>query len=500
MDDRRFDREQDAELESLLAESLSTPPPDVLIPEITPWRQAMNRVLTGLALSSITLNFLWLDTILPTVGMVLLLLGLRTLRQENRYFKLWWMINLPLSGWSIFCLLRRAVPGSQSFFALPAVQALGYTGLVLQILKVFFLWRGLKAIHRKTGLPPRDCGESLMVWYGVVIVLALIQYQGWLLGLPVFIAYFFILRDLYRLSGLLEEAGYTVQPAPVRIPDRILAQGILAVLAVGFAVCYLFLNRFPMDWRPVDQAEHSQVTKLEQHLLELGFPEDVLADLAPEDILACEGAVRVVSDVSWEELEEYYNAKGPKITSVAVELAGERERWRIFHHFALREAPRRGTYAIQLWPTWRDVYEGWSQSLGTTFTGRVLYDRDGTTFWSPYFFLGSETYTSNSIFWGPRTNTDVFASFSLPRKGENHRGYVCYEAAENQDGYIINSWFNFVQPTGFFQYPCLSAQEWQMEGHFNGYTAPFLYIQDALQFYPNDVDVVGTYGVYGVYG
>lgn len=499
MDDRRFDQGQDTELESLLAESLSAPPPDVLISEITPWRQAMNRVLTGLALTSITLNFLWLDTILPTIGMVLLLLGLRTLRQENRYFKLWWMINLPLSGWSIFCLLRRAVPGSQSFFALLPIQVLSYTGLALQIVKVFFLWRGLVAIHRKTGLPPRDCGGALLVWYGIVTVLALLNYQGWLLSLPVFIAYFLILRDLYRLSGLLEEAGYTVRSAPVRIPDRILVQGILAVLAVGLAVCYLFLNRFPMDWRPVDQAEHSQVAELEQHLLELGFPEEVLADLTPEDILACDGAVRVVSDVSWEELEEYY-AKAPKITGVAVELAGERERWRIFHHFALQEAPRRGTYAIQLWPIWWGGSEGWFQSMGTTYTGRVLYDRNGAALWSPYFFLGSETYTADTIFWGPQTNTDVFASFSLPRDGENHRGYVCYEAAESYDGYIINSWFNFVQPTGWFQYPCLSAQEWRMAGHFNGYAAPYLYIQDALQFYPNDVDVAGVYGVYGVYG
>ena len=76
MDDRRLDKEQtpDLELERLLAESLSAPPPDDILTEITPWRQAMNRTLAGLALSSITLNFLWLDTILPTIGMVLLLL------------------------------------------------------------------------------------------------------------------------------------------------------------------------------------------------------------------------------------------------------------------------------------------------------------------------------------------------------------------------------------------------------------------------------------------
>ena len=45
MDDRRFDKEPDLELEDLLADSLSAPPPDDLLTEITPWRQAMNRIL-----------------------------------------------------------------------------------------------------------------------------------------------------------------------------------------------------------------------------------------------------------------------------------------------------------------------------------------------------------------------------------------------------------------------------------------------------------------------
>lgn len=494
MDDRRFDHEPD-ELESLLAESLSAPPPDSLITEITPWRQAMNRALTGLALASVTLNFLWLDYLLPSVSYIQLLLGLRVLRRENGFFKTWWAVNLVRSGWWFFCLLRNAVPGSQSFFALAPFKALRYVFLALQFVQLFCLWRGLKAIQRKAGLTPQSSGGGLIVWNLIVVGLGLMGYSGWLLGLPVLIAYVCIFRGLYRLSKELDEAGYAVRTAPVRMPDQALVRGITAVLIAGLLFCYLFLNRFPMDWKPVDPAEHSQAAELEAKLLELGFPEEVLADLAPEDLLACEGALRVVSDVFEYPRDDYRDSPDEvtlRITGVAVELEGEREKWRIFHHFTLLEKPRRGTYAIQLWPTWKLIYEGWAPSERPT-TGRVLYDKGGTAYASPYYFLDSETYTADTFFWGQQTSTDVFASFSLPRSGENHRGYVSYETVERRNGYIIDSWCNFVQPTGWFQYPVRSAQEWRMAGYWNGESQPFRYIQSALQFYPRTVDEEGVF-------
>lgn len=494
MDDRRFDQEQD-ELETLLAESLSSPPPDGLLSEITPWRRAMDRVLTGLALTTIHLNFLWLDYLLPTIGYVQLLLGLRVLRRENGFFKTWWAVSLVQSALWYFCLLRNAVPGSQAFFALPSLQALVYIGLALRFVQLFCLWRGLRAVQRKAGMPAEAGGGGLIVWQLIVTGLALINYSGWLFGLPVLIAYYAIIRLLFALSKELDEAGYTVQPAPVRVPDHVLVRGITAALAVGLLVCYLFLGRFPMDWQPVDPNEHSAVAETEARLLELGFPEQVLSDLASEDILACQGAVRVVSDVHLTDPEDY-NVSPVEVTGVAVELAGEREKWRIFHHFRLLERPHwTGTYAFQLWTPYDHTWEGWSKSGDPT--GRVLYDRDGTAYWSDYYSLDSETYTADTIFWGRQTSTEPFASFSLPHSGEGHRGYVTYEIAEARDGYIIDAWFNFIQPTGFFQYPVRSAQEWEMMNYFNGHQHPFFRDQTALQFYPRTVDEEGTFSALG---
>ena len=112
-----------------------------------------------------------------------------------------------------------------------------------------------------------------------------------------------------------------------------------------------------MEWEeepPVPE----DLKKLRGRLLELGFPEYVLNDLSLEDIRACDGAFRVVVDISdqmvsegWKrtmkyneeegrlEEEAYRKEKELRLTGVGVRIPGERETWRIFHHFQWMSRP-----------------------------------------------------------------------------------------------------------------------------------------------------------------
>ena len=116
----------------------------------------------------------------------------------------------------------------------------------------------------------------------------------------------------------------------------------------------------------------------------------------------------------------------------------------------------------------------------------MLYNRDGLVYSAPYHAIGKETYTAASIFWGEQTSTDVFAEFSLPNQGEDHRGYVSYTVKATQEGWIVDSWINYTHQTGWFQYPALTAKEKHLvSGVWD--TPVFKTVQDALQFYPETV-------------
>lgn len=501
---REHEREypRDDAFEALLAQSVDELPPEEIVADVTPWRRAMERVLFGLALCMVTLNFWCLNYLLPAIGTVLLLLGFRALRRENPW----------LGGCFVCAVLRTAcvfpslilnttiLPGDACRSAAAAVSA----ALMLTLLLCF--WQGLLAVQKKAGLPAQTGGAgALLAWYVLMCVLAAVHYTGLLVPIAMLVGYVCILRSLSRLSRALDEAGYAITPQPVRVTDRCLVLVIAAVLGIGGALGYLFGGSYRMDWQPVDTSAQTQTAAIRQQLLDLGFPEEVLNDLTPEDIAACDGALRIVAEtedypvndgrnVLWEAYNEkneryyvqdtVYDVRELRLTGVAVQLPGERETWMVFHHFLWTTDPGfYGTEAIQIRPACRSIPEGWAAAGDAT--GRVLYDRGGQTFAAPYASLGARTFTANTVLWGEQTNTDLFAAFSLPRHGEHTRGYVAYSTTEARDGYILSSGVYYTHQQSWLQYPVVTAMEKRLTTTW-GDSGAFRTVQDVLQFDPVD--------------
>lgn len=510
MCDRPWETMTDADFEAMLARSVPDVPPEEIVAEVTPWRRAMNRILFGMALCAITLNFLCLNYILPAIGTVLLLLGFRTLRRENRWLGGCFAVTVIRAAYFFATLVLNTTILQSAVFTPAVTTALTAVNAVLLLALYFCFWRGLLAVQKKAGLPAQTGGAlALIVWYALVCVLAAVHYTGWIVPIAMLIGYGCILRSLYRLSGALDEAGYAIAPGPVRVTDRCLVLVIAAVLGIGCTLGYLFGGSYRMDWQPADTSAQTQTAAIRQQLLGLGFPEDVLNDLTPEDIAACDGALRVVTEaedypvndgrnVLWEAYNEkneryyvqdtVYDVKELRLTGVAVQLPGERETWMVFHHFLWTTDPGfYGTEAIQIRPACRSIPEGWAAAGDAT--GRVLYDRGGQTFAAPYASLGARTFTANTVLWGEQTNTDLFAAFSLPRHGEHCRGYVAYSTIEARDGYILSSGVYYTHQQSWLQYPVVTAMEKRMTSAF-GNTGAFYTVQHALQFFPEDAQTL----------
>lgn len=497
MGSREWASMNDQDFEAALESCVSDSPPEDVVAEVTPWKRAMKRVLTGMALCAITLNFWCLDYILPAIGMVLLLLGFRALRHENRWFRNCFVITVIRAAYFFTILLLNTTIVQRSIWDSPPASVLVIANLSLPLIEFFCLWRGLRAVQQKVDLPPRAGGAvALMIWQAFLCILAAVRYTGLVIPGAMILAYIFIIRSIYKLSKGLDEAGYSIRPASVKVTDRCIVLVLAGVLIVGGTCGYLFGGSYPMDWIAVDGSEHTEVEDIKAHLIELGFPAYVLNDLRPEDIAACDGALQVMVDVRDETLlngrvisAEYGGGEGReqkdddvqelRITGVGVQVPGEQERWILFHHFLWTIPPNfYGTESIQLWPAYQNASDGWASDGEAT--GRVLYDNDGKTFAAPYHSLGDRTFTSHSIFRGEQTNTDIFAAFSMPAKGDNCRGYVAYPIAEIQDGGYITSWINYTHQQTWLQYPAKTAMETRMTNSSNDAGA-FRTIQKAFQ-------------------
>ena len=87
MDNHKNTPAAEQELDVLLENTVGElPPSEPITREITSWRRAINQVLVGLAFTCLTLNFFELNYLLPAIGLILMLLGFRSLRRENGHF------------------------------------------------------------------------------------------------------------------------------------------------------------------------------------------------------------------------------------------------------------------------------------------------------------------------------------------------------------------------------------------------------------------------------
>ena len=467
-----FQGMNDLDFENMLQEGLSQlPPTDEMTKVITPWRKAMTRILLGVALTTISFQMLQLQYILPTIGLLLMLLGFRTLRKENRWFHACWVISVLRLILSFVALSINATVWQESFYATLFADWLGYGGIVLTGVQLLGLWRGICDIKRKAGRSPRaTAGALLFLCYVVISVLGLLEYRSEILFWILLMVYICVLWSLYRLSLELDDCGYVIEAAPVRLDDITFAGSFVLILTVGMSAGYLFFHQYPMEWSPVTEEVSVEAEAVKAELIELGFPERILEDLTEEEILACQGAHQVTVEEEAHPFNEgrqvtiqngnvtkqttVYDVKELQMTCVIVGLPNSRE-WRIFYHFCWDVNPGHyGTEAIQIWPP-TVATNAWIEENG--LYGRILYDDEINTYEAPFYSLG--IYERGTLFSDGDTYYDRVATFSLPRKGERCRGYIVLDVTATEEPIPVSSNYYYIHQTSWCQYPVNTTVE-----------------------------------------
>lgn len=469
-DDLRFD-------ELLREDAAALPPP--ADGEITPWRTAMDRILWGMGLTTITLNFLWLDVLLPAIGAVLLVLGFRTLRRENAPLR--WGYRLALLALAI-----RFAGDVLAALPVDVGNTLAYVHIPVTLALYVCLWQGMVGVSRAAGAekPAAPAAGAMAVFYAALTALALIGLEGWLLVLPLLALYLFLLRSMVRLSRSLTDTGYAITAAPVRLSDSAVLWGALGALLAAVLLTAFLGQRYPMDWQPRQDAP--QDASIRQSLLEKGFPSYVLDDLTAEEVSRMAGAVRVyrqverlysdtdyrtittahymsdpdrplvfdrtITDVDGEGERHYtyvyrvYDTLEQTMTHVAVELPEEDgvRRYIYIHYLTYDTQPSpRLTEALELWPAWQ-VEIGWTP--GGAVSGRLLCERSGGEQTAPFYSLTGGSQQITDIF-GTRWEQQITALWTRPAHAEKIRAYVFYDALRGEDGWVIESWANYVCQT-----------------------------------------------------
>lgn len=453
----------------IMKQRIDTSQPDMPCPsvgetdqQVSPWRRALRLVLIGLALNMFQFQFLLLDMILPTLGLILMLLGFRTLRAENHAFQACWILSTVQVAWQ-FCYLF----ASGTIWREEVIQRLtspwpGMVGILLMLIQLIFLRQGFYDAQKKSGLTiqTRDF-NALILWYFLLTVLALAHFSGWwFFIIAILLLFGFILRGIYRLVVVLDEAGYIPKVTPKKWNDHWVLLGLLIILAAGLTTCFVFFGKYPMEWSPLDNREQTATAAERQKIVALGVPENLVYDLSPADCHACAGANRAeVWDASCDLANPWISpaAKGNALycTTIMVELPEKEDTWRVIHHFRWDDDTRfYGTEGIKL-DLPRNFEDGWG--LENNFHGRLLYE-DGQTFIAPFYVMEERVVSDNTmIIGGQFPITNYFAGFSFPNGKTNCRGYLSFDVQSIQGKSPLASYFTYCHHTFGLQYPVKTA-------------------------------------------
>lgn len=498
-DDLRFDQ--------LLRENASALPPAMA--EVNPWREAMWLVLWGMGLTTITFNFLYLDMILPALGGILLVLGFRTLRQENRALQWCWRLSIAIASVRSASFALAALPVDVKNVPAYAVMAMTFALYCC-------LWRGMVGVSRAAGAekPAAPAAGALVIFYAVICALAFLELSGWLAVLPMLIVYIVILRNLVKLARSLADTGYAIHAAPVRLPSTAVLWGYLGLTLAAVLLAMFLGQRYPMNWQVRDDAPQDETIRAE--LLDLGFPEQVLDDLTAEEAAHMSGAVKVYAeteplyerdiyrevttsvwnndppprweyssaekqpDGSYRYTYRVYDVYENAVTHVVV-LVEEAGRQRaVVLHYAAIDRPFGDCLAegMEIWPVWQGNEESWSP--GGWYSGRLLCEKDGQSYAADFYSVESGSYETTNIF-GTTQNTGMIAEWSRMRRGENTRAYLLYDAEMlTPELPSLYSWCNYVRQTKPV-YPFRDAltlwHEWNTNGCYEKW-------QTSIQIWP----------------
>lgn len=398
-------------------------PGEGVVEEVNPWREPIGRIAAGMALTGITLNFLYLQYLLPTLGAALQYLGFRTLRRSGPAFRIAWGLSLVELVWHAVWLMLSASP-----WRLEGMTAytLGLAGMAVQIARLLLLRAGLRDVCRRAEVEPKgDPLRAAVIWQVLIAVLAFSPLaQSWLAAIPMLIAFVLIIQSLERVGGSLGGAGYCFVDAPVRVSSGVMKWGYLLGCFALVLLTSTVVNHPRLDAQPVPAQGEAETR---QALAELGLPEEVLADLSDEHVRALEGAFRV--DVQ-QEMMSFYSSTTTEIQKadadadrlcayiIYIELPGSR--MAVLNYFDWQQGGAYWGDAVML--GWQDTYEYLTGQIG----GALLYEKNGQAYTAPIPRLNNGVVTTTDWFSGIQSYPRITGTVSYPFGAQNQRGYVLY--------------------------------------------------------------------------
>lgn len=477
-------------------------PPEYEILKTNPWSKSIGSIAWGFSLTTLHLNFLYLQYILPTIGTALIFLGFRSLRNENRYFKTVYIFSIFRLILHLAGLVWISTPLHMlDYITIP----IGTVMFIFQIIMFVISQAALNEAHKKAGKTPEYSPfYRIAAWTAASFFIALSPLsQSWLFFIPMVTFYILIIRSLFRIGNELDNTGYVLTNAPVKINSETFSRVYFVTALMIAIICSIFSNHLRLKPQEFYLPE---MTPMRHSLINAGFPTEALNHLSEEDVEKLIGAVNIKSIselLMFDPKEIEHRTTYGNHTSINYTYEPGKNNLDVTTIYI--EMPENLIYVMQyfVWkggsPVWQDgiLISGENDVNNKKIVNSGLfYSKDGISYEADFPNLACEEVIQNTMF-GSSYTTPISGTLSYPFGSKDQGGYVLYsyEIPDEVEFYITFSIFNYMHNSGPLHLPYARTDEKIINGaylfsdkikqHYTTYES--LREKDELNFHINGI-------------
>lgn len=436
------------DFDKILQNSFSDAPPEDILNSVIPWDKPLRYITIGFIVSMININYSNLNQITSVAGLLLMMLGFRILRAENKYFLTCWILSIIRILLLYPSYIANATIYSSEFASnMPLQLVIGGLSVIATLTLYFCFYKGLRCVTKKTNsdLHLQDI-KDFVGWFFFAFVLFVISFRYFstfgilAASILMLISYSGLFVNLHRILRSLKNTGYSVKTARIHFPDWVVALGVCGSLLFGIGCGYLFVDDYDEIYCERDRAAYQELYHLKETLYKKGLDKDLLNSFSVEDLAILETA---------EEIVYWTDDSNSRITlfHIAAKLPGETETWKIYH--CIRDIQLSGSNcidAIELRTPEQLAPEDWK------LVGEISGSIGGTAYYCTDFSKQETvTYQKNGWFDDPREVTATFFSFG---SNSMHFGaYLSYQVTALKEDAMLNAELTYIHQTTWKQYP-----------------------------------------------
>ncbi|MCR5793057.1 MAG: hypothetical protein K6G65_07805 [Lachnospiraceae bacterium] len=438
---------------------------------INEFGRSLRFVLWGFLITMVVQTFINSYGFLAIFGLIFIFAGFRNLRKENKWYTFGYVISIVrlMVGVMSIILSTTIWLEESGLWDMEEFAWVNFGIALLELVQLISLYAGVRNCQKKNETKPDARGVLWIVLAKIIAGRLAISGPGDLgvFGVILLVMEFGGLFVLFKESKRLGSLQFSIKDAKKRISNSGLGAAILGFVVVVSIPCIIWGTSYRMNWQEVTESEDNELKQIKAHLIELGAPEDIVADLNDEDIRACKNATKVtcrtensetagvqaglqkVGNLPIHYYEDYDGHKNTMDATMMVVATGD-SKGIVFQHLNCKKIVDHSyqTYGIKIemdigdeeWTYGRDI----EARLGVF--GQVLYEKDGKRFASNYHSFENAWEKTNTnkryyceypilvadddnFYIGATTRhkqRGMFATFSIPDEADSFRCYYSY--------------------------------------------------------------------------